>query len=293
MDIANENKLNGTTCDNTNSVDVNACSNVVEKGCTEENVATQLPLQDNLDDKSTVQAVEENIKTLGEKHESDDYYNTFVQNFVPNNKKRLFYKFVKRSFDIIISFFALVLLSPLFLVVAIAIKCDSKGPVIFAQERLGRNKKVFKCYKFRSMTVSAPKNKATSLLKNHEQYLTKVGRFLRATSIDELPQLINVFTGKMSLIGYRPLIVAEKNCNALRDKLNVFSFRPGISGYAQVNGRDNVYYKNKAMLDAIYVKNADVLMDLKIIAKTFIILIKKDGNKDAKKKNKNTNKDAK
>lgn len=237
--------------------------------------------------------IENAPEALGEKHESDSFYNTFVENFVPNKKKRLFYRFIKRSFDIVVSFLMLALLTPLFLGVAIAIKRDSKGPVIFAQERLGRNRKVFKCFKFRSMTMSAPHNKATSLLHNHEQYVTKVGKFLRATSIDELPQLINVFIGNMSLIGYRPLIVTEKKCNDLREKLNVFSFRPGISGYAQVNGRDNVYYKNKALLDAIYVKNADVLMDIKIIVKTFIILIKKDGNKDAKKKTKKNKKDAK
>lgn len=216
----------------------------------------------------------------------DDYYDNFIKTFVPNTKKRYVFKFFKRLFDIVASLILLILLFPLMLVIGIAIKIDSKGPVIFAQERMGKNCKTFKCYKFRSMRTNAPKDRATSLLNHPETYYTKVGRFLRATSLDELPQLWNCLFGTMSLIGYRPLCLTEVNCNEMRKQLNVFSMRPGISGYAQIHGRDNVYYKNKAILDAIYVKKATLWLDFKLIIQTFIVVLRRDGNADGKKKNK-------
>lgn len=209
---------------------------------------------------------------------SDTYYEQYIENFVPNKKKRLFYRFVKRSFDIAVSLLMLIALSPIMLIIAIAIKCDSKGSVIFKQKRMGRNGKTFYCYKFRSMRTDAPSDCATSRLENPEQYQTKVGRFLRKTSLDELPQLWCVLVGAMSFIGYRPLVLTEENCNEMRRRLNVFSVRPGISGYAQVQGRDDVYYKNKAILDAEYVKNASLLFDLKLIVKTVMVVVKREGN---------------
>ncbi len=217
---------------------------------------------------------------------SDDYYEQYINNFVPNKKKRLFYRFMKRSFDIIVSFLSLVVFSPFMLIIAIAIKCDSKGSVIFKQKRMGKNGKVFYCYKFRSMRTDAPSDCATSRLENPEQYQTRLGRFLRKTSLDELPQLWCVLVGSMSIIGYRPLVLTEENCNEMRRRLNVFTVRPGISGYAQVHGRDDVYYKNKAILDAEYVKKASLWLDLKLIFQTIGVVLKREGNQDEKTKRK-------
>jgi O-antigen biosynthesis protein WbqP len=213
---------------------------------------------------------------------SDAYYEQYMQSFVPNSNKRYFYRFAKRSFDIIVSLLMLALLSPVMLIIAIAIKCDSKGSVIFKQKRMGRNGQSFNCYKFRSMKIDAPKDCATSRLENPKQYQTKMGRILRKTSLDELPQLWCVLIGTMSFIGYRPLVLTEENCNDMRRRLNVFSARPGISGYAQVLGRDDVYYKNKAILDAEYVKNASLSFDLKLMFQTVAVVLKRKGNDDAK-----------
>lgn len=217
---------------------------------------------------------------------SDTYYEQYIQSFVPNKKRRLFYRFVKRSFDIVVSLLALIVFSPIMLIIAIAIKCDSEGSVIFKQKRLGKNGRVFYCYKFRSMTIDAPKDCPTSRLENPEQYQTRLGRFLRKTSLDELPQLWCVFTGTMSIIGYRPLVLTEEKCNEMRWRLNVFWARPGISGYAQVHGRDNVYYKNKAVLDAEYVKRASLILDLKLIFQTVMVVLKREGNHAEKGKEK-------
>ena len=157
---------------------------------------------------------------------SDAYYEEYIAQYVPNQKSRWFYRFVKRSFDIVVSFLMLVCLSPVFLVTAIAVKLDSKGPIIFKQKRLGLHEKEFYCYKFRSMRVDAPKNMATSLLENPTQYQTRVGRVIRKLSLDELPQLWCVLIGDMSFIGYRPLILNEAKCNDMRSRLNVFEMRP-------------------------------------------------------------------
>lgn len=214
---------------------------------------------------------------------SDTYYEQYIENFVPNKRKRLFYRFVKRSFDIVVSLFMLIVLSPLMLIIAIAVKCDAKGGVIFKQKRIGRKGKPFYCYKFRSMRIDAPHDCATSRLENSEQYQTRLGRILRKTSLDELPQLWCVFLGTMSFIGYRPLVLTEEKCNEMRRRLNVFSVRPGISGYAQVHGRDNVYYKNKAILDAEYVQKASLGLDLKLIFQTVEVVLKRDGNRDGER----------
>lgn len=215
---------------------------------------------------------------------SDLYYEQYIQNFVPNAKKRLFYRFVKRSFDIVVSLLALIILFPVMLVIAIAIRCDSKGGAIFKQKRMGKNGKEFTCYKFRSMKTETPKDCASSLLENPAQYQTRVGRILRRYSLDELPQLWCVLVGTMSIIGYRPLVLTEEKCNDMRNRLGVFSARPGISGYAQVQGRDLVYYKNKAILDAEYVKKASLLFDLKLLIKTVVVVLKHEGNSDRKNK---------
>jgi O-antigen biosynthesis protein WbqP len=202
--------------------------------------------------------------------------------FVKNEKKRLFYRFMKRTFDIVSSLIGLILLSPIMLIIAIAIKCESRGPIIFKQQRMGKDGKIFNCLKFRSMRIDAPHDCPTSQLQNPNGYLTRVGRILRKTSLDELPQLWCVFIGKMSVIGYRPLVITgtDAECNEMRERLGVFSMRPGISGYAQVLGRDFVHYKNKAILDAVYVKNASLWFDIKLLFKTVAVVLNRKGNKD-------------
>ena len=224
----------------------------------------------------------------------DEYYEKFIAEFQPNTKSRWFYRFVKRAFDFLVSLVALIVLSPVMLIIAIAIKIDSRGKIIFKQKRMGRNGKPFNCYKFRSMRTDTPPNCATSILENPEQYQTRVGRILRKLSLDELPQLFCCLIGTMSIIGYRPLVLTEENCNDMRERLGVFKARPGISGYAQVRGRDDVYYKNKAILDAEYVKKANLWFDLKLMFLTVWVVIKREGNaseagkkpKKAKKKQK-------
>ena len=215
---------------------------------------------------------------------SDAFYEEFISNFQPNTKPRRLYRFVKRLFDILLSATMLLGLAIPMLIIAIAIKCDSQGPAIFKQDRMGLNGKTFRCYKFRSMKIDAPKECATSLLDHPEDYQTKVGKVLRRLSLDELPQLWCVLIGTMSFIGYRPLILKEANCNDMRKRLGVFAMRPGISGYAQVRGRDDVYYKNKAILDAYYVKNASLLFDIKLVFRTIAVVLKRDGNQDVEHK---------
>lgn len=234
------------------------------------------------------ETMETNEKPFDEKFDYkvkylDDYYEKYIDSFEPNTKKRLFYRFVKRFFDIVVSFFGLILLTPLWIIIAIAIKCDSKGPVIFKQKRMGKDGKAFCCYKFRSMKTTAPRDCATSVLGNPEQYLTRTGKFLRKFSLDELPQLWCCLIGTMSIIGYRPLVLSEENCNTMRKRLGVFAVRPGISGYAQVHGRDDVYYKNKALMDAEYVKNASLWLDLNLIFQTVEVVLKRKGNDSEKK----------
>ena len=210
-----------------------------------------------------------------------EYYESYISTFEQTKKKRYFYRFVKRSFDIVASLLGLIVSLPIFLVIAIAIKLDSRGPVIFKQQRMGKGGKIFNCLKFRSMKIDTPRDCPTADLKNPEKHYTKVGKFIRKLSLDELPQLWCVFTGKMSFIGYRPLVVSEE-CNEMRERLGVFAMRPGISGYAQVHGRDDLNFKNKAILDAIYVKNASLWFDIKLVFKTVLVVLKREGN-DAEK----------
>ena len=209
---------------------------------------------------------------------SDGYYEEYISNFKQNTKKRLLFRFVKRSFDIIGSMLLMILLAFPMFIIAVIIRCDSKGPAIFNGERVGKDGKKFKCYKFRTMRIDAPRECPTSLLNDPEKHQTRVGKFLRRHSLDELPQLLCVFTGTMSFIGYRPLVPTEQNCNEMRRRLGVLTMRPGISGYSQVHGRDHVYYKNKAIMDAYYVKNASVWLDLKLIVKTVVVVLARKGN---------------
>ena len=210
---------------------------------------------------------------------TDAYYENYIRTFEQSKRKNFCFRFLKRTFDIVASFLMLLLLSPVFLALAIAVKLDSKGPIIFRQERVGKGGKPFTCLKFRSMYTEAPHDLATSLFQDASSYLTRVGRFMRKFSLDELPQIWCVFIGKMSFIGYRPLILNEAECNDMRRRLGVFSMRPGISGYAQVNGRDDLYYKNKAILDAEYVKRASLWFDIGILFSTIGVVLSAKGNR--------------
>ena len=161
--------------------------------------------------------------------------------------------FFKRLLDIILSGCAIVILSPLLLVIAIAIKIDDPGPVLFRQKRVGIHKTHFSIMKFRTMKMDTPKDTPTHLLENPEQYITKVGKFLRKSSLDELPQIFQIFTGKMSIIGPRPALWNQFDLIAERDKYGANDVRPGLTGWAQINGRDELPIDVKARLDGEYV----------------------------------------
>lgn len=187
------------------------------------------------------------------------------------------YQVVKRLLAILISGLAIIILSPVLLAVAIAIKCDSKGPVLFKQKRVGKDKQHFMIYKFRSMYVDAPADMPTHMLKDPTAMITKVGAFLRKTSLDELPQLFNIFKGEMAIVGPRPALWNQYDLIAERDKYNANSIRPGLTGWAQINGRDELEIDEKSRLDGYYVEHMSFLMDLKCFFGTFISVLKSDG----------------
>ena len=188
------------------------------------------------------------------------------------------YRFVKAAMDFLIALIALIFLSPVFLVVAIAIKIDSPGPVFFVQKRVGKDGKIFNCIKFRSMLVEARHDVASYEYANVTSYVTKVGSFIRRYSIDELPQFINMLIGQMSLIGYRPAQPGEHELNDARESYNMYQIRPGISGWAQVNGRDILAAqpKKKAEFDAYYLHNFSFCLDVKIFFMTVFKVFKSD-----------------
>ncbi len=187
------------------------------------------------------------------------------------------YLFVKRTADIILSLMALILLSPIFLIIIIAIKIDSKGPILFKQKRVGIHKKHFNILKFRTMRIDTPKDIPTHLLEKPEQYITRVGKFLRKTSLDELPQIINIFFGDMSIIGPRPALWNQYDLIEERDKYGANDIRPGLSGYAQIYGRDTLTIAEKAKLDGEYVKNISLWFDVKLFFSTIPYVLKGDG----------------
>ena len=177
-------------------------------------------------------------------------------------------KYVKRGLDIVLSFGGIVALSPLLLGIAAAIKIDDPGPVFFTQKRLGQNKKYFRVYKFRSMKMSTPHDTPTHMLENPEQYITRVGKFLRAHSLDELPQLFNVLDGSLSLVGSRPGLWNQDVLTAERDKYGVNEYKPGITGWAQINGRDSISIEQKSKLDGYGVRHSSLIFDLKCLLGT-------------------------
>lgn len=187
------------------------------------------------------------------------------------------YSILKRLGDISISLIAITLFCPVFILIAIAIKLDSEGPVIFKQKRFGIHKKTFYVFKFRTMKVESPKYVATRDLQNPEQWITRVGAFLRKTSLDELPQLYNILVGDMSIVGPRPVVVSERDVIEAREKYGANDVLPGLTGWAQINGRDNLSTDIKAKLDGYYVKNRSLIMDIKCIVRTIPYVLKRKG----------------
>lgn len=185
--------------------------------------------------------------------------------------------FFKRPLDIILSGCAIVILSPLLLIIAIAIKIDDPGPVLFRQKRVGIHKTHFSIMKFRTMKMDTPKDTPTHLLENPEQYITKVGKFLRKSSLDELPQIFQIFTGKMSIIGPRPALWNQFDLIAERDKYGANDVRPGLTGWAQINGRDELPIDVKARFDGEYVEKLSFLFDCKCFFGTIGAVLKHDG----------------
>ncbi|MGQ7392112.1 sugar transferase [Streptococcus suis] len=187
------------------------------------------------------------------------------------------YPIIKRVSDMIISGLAIVVLSPVFLLIAVAIKLDSKGPVLFKQKRVGKNKSHFMIYKFRSMYADAPSDMPTHLLKDPNAMITKVGGFLRKTSLDELPQLFNILKGEMAIVGPRPALWNQYDLIEERDKYGANDIRPGLTGWAQINGRDELEIDEKSKLDGYYVKNMSFGLDVKCFFGTFLSVAKSEG----------------
>ena len=187
------------------------------------------------------------------------------------------YKYIKRLLDLILSIIALIILSPLFLLIGFAIKYESPGPIFFTQQRVGLNKQSFKIYKFRSMYTKAPANSPTWDLNNPDKYITKIGKIIRRRSIDELPQLINILKGEMSIIGPRPVVWTETELINEREKYNANSVLPGLTGWAQINGRDRIEFDVKAKMDGEYAKNKSFFYDTKIFIGTIAYVLKMDG----------------
>lgn len=186
------------------------------------------------------------------------------------------YLIIKRILDIILSLVAIIIFSPLFLIVSFAIRIDSKGPIIFKQKRPGINHKIFTIYKFRTMKVETP-NISTEELGDPSQYITKLGLFLRKSSLDEIPQLFNILKGDMSIVGPRPALYNQDNLILMRENEGIDRVKPGLTGYAQVRGRDNISDLEKVEYEKYYKENMSFIFDLKIIWWTVQSVLKSEG----------------
>jgi len=186
------------------------------------------------------------------------------------------YKIVKKLMDIILSFIAIIIFSPILIIVSFLIKVDSKGPVIFKQQRPGKNKEMFNIYKFRTMRTDTP-NVSTEDLGDPSQYITKLGMFLRKSSLDELPQLLNILMGHMSVVGPRPALYNQYELIRMRDEIGANNIRPGLTGYAQVMGRDLILDQEKVTYDKYYVEHMNLWLDVRIIWWTAKSVVKSEG----------------
>jgi O-antigen biosynthesis protein WbqP len=194
--------------------------------------------------------------------------------------KVMYKNYIKRIIDFILSLIAMIILWPVFLIIAILIKLDSKGPVLFKQKRVGKDKKHFYILKFRTMRTDTPKDMPTHMLKNPEVFITRVGKFLRKTSLDELPQIINILKGEMSIIGPRPALWNQYDLIDERDKYGANEVYPGLTGWAQINGRDELPIDIKAKYDGEYVKKMSFVFDVKIFFKTIFSVLRSEGVKE-------------
>ena len=197
------------------------------------------------------------------------------------------YGFLKRFFDIVLSLVAIIVFSWLLIIIAVAIVVEDKGNILFKQKRIGKNKKEFYIYKFRTMKVSTPKDVPTHLLDNPESYITKIGGFLRKTSLDELPQLFNILKGDMSIVGPRPALWNQFDLIALRDENGSNSVRPGLTGWAQVNGSDELPIDVKAGFDGEYIKKMSIIFDIKIILMTVVSVFTSKGVREGRNESSN------
>jgi O-antigen biosynthesis protein WbqP len=189
----------------------------------------------------------------------------------------MFYLKIKRFIDLILSLTGLILLSPVFIILIIAIKLDSKGPIFFKQKRVGIHNNYFYILKFRTMRVDTPKDTPTHLLENPDQWITKVGYILRKTSLDELPQIINIFKGEMSVIGPRPALWNQYDLIEEREKYGANNVPVGLTGWAQINGRDELSIEDKAKLDGEYAEKIGFWMDVKCFFGTIVSVLRSDG----------------
>ena len=187
------------------------------------------------------------------------------------------YGFFKRLLDIVMSFLGIIILSPVMIIVAVLIKLTSKGPVLFKQQRVGKNGRLFKIWKFRSMRTDTPKDMPTHMLENPETFITPVGRFIRKTSIDELPQLFNILAGQMSVIGPRPALANQTELLRLREENGSAALRPGLTGWAQINGRDELPDEIKAGYDGEYAQKISFGFDVKCFFGTIGAVLRSDG----------------
>ncbi|XLP21640.1 sugar transferase [Bacillus toyonensis] len=194
----------------------------------------------------------------------------------------IYKKSLKQIIDVIVAIIGLIVSSPVFLLLIICIKLDSKGPVLFKQRRIGKGKKEFYILKFRTMRIDTPKDMPTHLLEDPDMYITKVGKFLRKTSLDELPQIINIIKGEMSIIGPRPALWNQYDLIKERDKYGANDVTPGLTGWAQINGRDELPIDVKAKLDGEYVDKLSSLFDLKVFFMTIKSVLKSEGVKEGK-----------
>lgn len=190
------------------------------------------------------------------------------------------YLIVKRILDIIFSFLALMLLLPLLILIAVIIRVDSKGPALFKHKRYGKDKKDIYIYKFRTMHIHTPKNIPTFKLKDSGNYITRIGKYLRKSSLDELPQLFNVLKGDMSIIGPRPMVFSDYEVLLYRDKFNANNVLPGLTGLAQVSGRDELTPYEKARIDGYYVDHISFKMDLNVFLRTIPYVLFAKGYKE-------------
>lgn len=187
------------------------------------------------------------------------------------------YFVIKRILDFCLSLVGIILLSPFFVLIIVLIRLDSPGPILFTQKRMGIHKSYFNILKFRTMRIDTPKDTPTHLLENPDQWITNIGKFLRKTSFDELPQIWNIFVGEMSIIGPRPALWNQYDLIAERDKYGANDIMPGLTGWAQINGRDELSIEAKAGFDGEYVENLGFMMDVKCFLGTIASVIKSDG----------------